>query len=112
MSKLSKINLMFTLSIVLIIFLGYFAVLSAQLDNSQEEIAELKEPKEKLTITTNQAVYNKDEIIVIEIKNLSEKSVWYIKDICPPSCCYLYRYENDQWKNLGNPMPCVQLVPP
>src|SRR3972149_10043897 len=102
MSKLSKSNLIFTFSIVLIIFPGYFAFRSTQIDNSRGTIAELKTPKADLTITTNQVEYKRDEMIIIEVRNLTENSVWYIKNVCPPSCCYLYRYDNDEWKNLGN----------
>jgi hypothetical protein len=94
------------------ILFGYFNVRSAQIDNSHRETAKLKTSKLELVITTNQREYKRDEIIIIQIMNLMGNSVWYMKDICPISCCNLYRYDNDKWENIGNPMPCTQLVPP
>lgn len=68
--------------------------------------------QEKVTLATDKAEYRQVERITIIIKNTSDKSIWYIQEICPPSCCNLYKWEENQWKNLGDPMPCIQLVPP
>ena len=112
MVRLSKINLVCTFSIILLIFLAYFVTRSAQADDSDGRISELVTSKAGLDMTTDRVRYKKGDKITLQVTNLMKNSIWYIKNICPPSCCYLYRYENEQWKNMGNPMPCTQFIQP
>lgn len=65
-----------------------------------------------VSVVTDKTEYEQGETIKITIKNDLNKSIWYVKKLCPPSCCNLYKWENNEWKNLGDPMPCVQLTPP
>lgn len=65
----------------------------------------------EVIIFTDKTNYEQGEVITVTIKNTLDKSIWYIKEICPPSCCNLYKWEENQWINLNNPMHCVQLVP-
>jgi len=69
-------------------------------------------PTQEVTIATDKTEYEQGEIIKITVNNTSDKPIWYIKETCPPSCCNLYRWEENQWKNLNAPMPCNYLIPP
>lgn len=95
--------------IVIGITLAYFYILTPK---------EVSPPKPdtkdipKLVISTDKTIYEKGGIVKISIENRLDKSIWYIKKICPPSCCNLFKWENSEWKNLGDPIPCIQLTPP
>lgn len=65
-----------------------------------------------VSISTDKTEYEQGEGITITIKNTLDKSIWYIKETCPPSCCNLHKWENNEWKNLGDPMPCIQFTEP
>lgn len=66
----------------------------------------------EITIYTDKTIYKKGEIVKINVENRLDKSIWYIKDACPPSCCNLFKWENTEWKNLGDPMSCIQVAQP
>lgn len=69
--------------------------------------------KGQVVIATDKTKYGHGEIIKITIKNDLNKTIWYIKKFCPPSCCNLHKWENDQWINLGkNPISCSQITLP
>lgn len=66
-----------------------------------------------VTITTDKTEYEQGETLNITVRNGLDKSIWYIKVTCLPSCCSLHRWENNKWENLGDPTPCIQLpLPP
>lgn len=72
----------------------------------------IKEKLSGVTVMTDKTEYEQGEEIKTTVKNNSDKSIWYIKEICPSSCCNLQRWENNEWKNLGNPISCIQVIPP
>lgn len=68
--------------------------------------------EKQVAITTDKTEYEHGEITQITVKNNLDKPIWYIKEICPLSCCTLYKLENNEWKSLAVPFPCVQFTYP
>lgn len=62
---------------------------------------------EKVSITTDKTEYEQGGEIKITVKNNLDKSIWYVKKMCPSSCCNLFKLEDSEWKNLGNSIPCM-----
>lgn len=68
-------------------------------------------PKQ-VTVTTDKTEYEQGETVKIMVRNGLDKSIWYIKEECDPSCCGLYEWKNDKWEFVENPMPCIQFTGP
>jgi hypothetical protein len=67
---------------------------------------------QEVTVTTDKAEYEQGETVEITVRNSLNKSIWYVKETCPSSCCNLFRWENNEWRNLGDPMPCIYVALP
>jgi len=65
-----------------------------------------------VTIATDKTEYQQGEIIKIIVRNNLDKSIWYMKEMCPPSCCLLYKWENNEWKFVGIPFACFVFTGP
>lgn len=98
----SKIKILMRILVIGIILIDGWWIWSPQIYAEAQEV----------TITTNKTEYGQGETIKITVRNALDKSIWYLKETCPSSCCNLFRWENNEWRNLGDPMPCRQVVPP
>ena len=98
----TKRKILIGILVIGIVLIGGWGIWSNQIYSETREV----------TITTNKTEYELGETITITVRNGSDKPIWYIKYACPPSCCNLFRWETNEWKNLGDPMPCIQVIPP
>lgn len=80
--------------------------------NIKVESVKVVKNTEDVTITTDKTEYEQGETVNITVRNGLDKSIWYIKEVCPSSCCNLYKWENNKWENLGDPIPCWSPPPP
>lgn len=106
-----KTNWKFVLIIFILVAIVGGGILYCYLKSPKYEAPPVKiptGPEKQVTMTTDKIEYEeKGETIKIVIRNDSEKPIWYVKQDCPPSCCNLYKWENNEWKNIGNPMFCI-----
>ena len=98
------------LSILLVIFFLAAGFFGYQWWQIKGELG--RQIEQGVTITTDKKEYQQGEIVKITIKNNLDKPIWYIKEICDPSCCALYKWENNEWKFVKVPFPCAVFTPP
>ncbi len=110
------ISLPFAIGIIIIVVILVGGILAWKYFGiSEETITPIELPevsKGEVLITTDKTEYEQGEIIQITVKNNLDKPIWYIKEICPLSCCALHKLENNEWKSLGIPFPCIQFTYP
>lgn len=109
MINLSKTTWLTIPPIILFLIAGIFAY---QWWRVKGEWGKRIETTEGVTIATDKTEYGQGEVVEIIVRNGLDKPIWYIKEVCLPSCCNLYKWEDSEWKSLGNPMPCTQLTAP
>jgi len=69
-------------------------------------------PEKEVVITTNKTEYEQGETVEITISNGLEQPIWYVGESPYPSCCTLFKWEENKWVNLGVPFNVKQVVPP
>lgn len=103
------------LVIVLVIALCATGVFIYQWWQTKGELAKQIEgkPEEEpaVTITTDKTEYEQGEEIEITIRNGLDKPIWYMEEGCP-SCCGLYKWEDNKWKSLGPIRFCIMYTWP
>lgn len=84
---------------ILIVIIGLI-IISGCMESKISEEEYIEKPIQEVTITTDKTKYNQGDIIKAVIRNNLNTSIWYIPDDCPTEPLNVYKFINNNWKQV------------